>query len=125
MAEFNEVTRQWKRMCNKYFDGKNWVCNKACPMYVFEVCSKPTVKYPVPLEVGQDLAHEIDCVIMSWAADHPEPVYPTWWKYLCMIGVIPDELGDKTLGEMTVYSLMNTYIQSDIAQKLEIEPKEG
>jgi hypothetical protein len=60
---------------------------------------------------------------MSWAAEHPV-VYPTWWKYLCMIGVIPDELGDKTLGEMTVHSLMNTHIQSDIAEKLGIEPKE-
>ena len=63
--------------------------------------------------------------IMTWAAENPEMVYPTWWKYLCMIGVIPEHLGDKTLGEATVEGLMETHIQSDIAQKLGIELKEG
>ena len=120
MAEFQEVMRQWKRMCDKYFDGKNWVCSKTCPMYVFEVCSKPTVKYPVPLEIGQDLAHEIDCVIMSWAAEHPEPVYPTFREWLISIGVI---------GQMSTHSVIAdkldmTSIPANIAQKLGIEPKE-
>ena len=63
--------------------------------------------------------------ITKWAEEHPEPVYPTWWKYMCMIGVIPSELGDKTLGEATVYNLMNTRIQSDIAEKLGIKPEES
>lgn len=78
MAEFVQTMKNWQRMCDKYFDGKEWVCNKICPMYGFEVCSKPTAKYPVPLDMEQKMAHDIECVIMKWAAEHPEPVYPTW-----------------------------------------------
>lgn len=109
--EFQEVMRQWKRMCTQYTR-----CIE-CPM-------NSTQKCIIPMKNEWEMDFDVACeIIMSWAKEHPEPVYPTWWKYMCMIGVIPDELGDKTLGEMTVYNLMNTCIQSDIAQRLGIEPK--
>lgn len=114
MSEFQEVCKHLKRMCERY--GNN--CIK-CPLDDNDFCS---------LSAGDRTAEtykKAEEIIMSWAAEHPEPVYPTWWKYMCMIGVIPDELGDKTLGEITVYSLMNTHIQSDIAERLGIEPEEG
>jgi bifunctional DNA-binding transcriptional regulator/antitoxin component of YhaV-PrlF toxin-antitoxin module len=41
-----------------------------------------------------------------------------------MIGVIPNTLGDKTLGEVTVDRLMHISVPADIAEKLGIEPKE-
>ena len=125
--EFVEVMTQWRRMCNKYFDGKNWVCSKTCPMYVFEVCSKPTAKYPVPLEIGQDLAHEIDRVIMAWAEENPEPVYPTWLELAVQQGFKIEEGKQCTDEELLLILLMasvNTPIPSDIAEKLGIEPKE-
>ena len=110
MAEFRKVMEQWRRFCKSHsncgeceFDGK-------------DICGQAHLS-DVPYS-------DMELRIMSWAAEHPEPQYPTWWKYMCMIGVIPDELGDKTLGEMTVYSLMNTPIPADIAEKLGIEPKE-
>ena len=113
MAEFQEVARHWKRMCNKYW--RSTTCH-GCPIAEhersYEACSN--------IDVNVSIMEEI---VMKWAAEHPEPKYPTWWEYMCMIGVIPDELGDKTLGEMTVYSLMNTHIQSDTAQKLGLEPR--
>ena len=118
MAEygFAEVIRQWKRLCD-YMDA----------LYKDQCCEKCTLK---DYNCGGIFEMSAGCdwdgmalKIMAWAKENPEPVYPTWWKYLCMIGVIPDELGDKTLGEATVYSLMNTNIQSDIAEKLGIEPK--
>jgi hypothetical protein len=69
---------------------------------------------------------QVEGIIMAWAAEHPEPVYPTWWKYLCMINVIPDTpLGEKTFGEVVIERLMSLNIPDDIAQKLGIEPKEG
>lgn len=126
--EFVEVMRQWKRMCNKYFDGKNWVCNETCPMYSFEVCSKPTAKYPVPLEIGQDLAHEIDRVIMAWGSENPEPVYPTWLELAVQQGFKIEEGKQCTDEELLLILLMasvNTPIPADIAQKLGIEPKNG
>lgn len=113
MAEYVEVMKQKKRMCNSIL---------CCKCDIFHLsgedignCSQFILNNPSDAEK----------IIMSWAEKHPKPVYPTWWKYLCMIGVIPDELGDKTLGEMTVYSLMNTHIQNDVGQKLGIEPEEN
>ena len=117
MAEhsFQEMMRQYKRMCR----GK--ACSD-CDFYKFKTsisqqmaCLRFIKEYPV----------EAEALVMNWAAEHPEPVYPTWWEYMCMIGVIPDTLGDKTLGDVTVYRLMSIKIPADIAEKLGIEPKEG
>ena len=120
MTEFQEVMKEWKRMCAwckkhpvaGYCGGH---CKTGCGI------NKPYTA----LIMAADKPEEFEEHVMSWAAEHPEQVYPTWWKYMCMIGVIPDKLGDKTLGEMTVYSLMNTHIQSDLAQRLGLAPKEG
>ena len=123
MADFVQTMKDWKRMCNKYFDGKNLVCSKTCPMYAFEVCSKPTAKYPVPLEIGQDLAQKIDCVITAWAKDNLEPVYPSWWEYLHSIGVLYKEHtegGDET---EICWGYMMAPIPADKAKKLGLKPK--
>jgi hypothetical protein len=58
---------------------------------------------------------------MRWAAEHPEPVYPTWGEYLCNIGLI----GDCTESEDVLLRLFNNVIPANLAQKLGIEPKEG
>lgn len=110
MAEFQEVMRQWVR------------ARKAT-----KCCGEENNMLAVyPLEAYDDtLIANIEEHVMQWAARHPEPVYPTWWKYMCMIGVIPNTLGDKTLGEVTVDRLMHTEIPADLAEKLGIEPKEG
>lgn len=116
MAEFVQTMRDWQRMCDTIKS-----CDD-CPLqkedgWTYILCSEGGIS-----AVRPEIAEK---VIAKWAAKHPEPKYPTWWKYLCMIGVIPDELGDKTLGEMTVYRLMNTYMQSDTAQKLGVDREES
>jgi hypothetical protein len=67
---------------------------------------------------------ELEKALLSWAAEHPEPVYPTWVEYLVEIGVIPHKIRLKTAD-----ALMDTHmlkpIFADIAQKLGIKPKEG
>lgn len=111
MAEFQEVMRQWVR------------ARKATASSAEENVLLLSV---YTLEKYDDaLIANIEKNVMRWAAEHPEPVYPTWWDYLCMIGIIPDPLGDKTLGEVTVERLMRINISADIAEKLGIEPKEG
>lgn len=55
----------------------------------------------------------------QWAAEHPEPVYPTWFEYLYAISN-PDYFD---LTELYTW-MRHTPIPADIAQKLEIEPKE-
>lgn len=108
-------------MCTKNFNGKDWACNKTCPMYSFEVCSKPTDKYPTPLEIGDDLAHEIECVIMTWAAEHPEPVYPSVAEYLERLGIIIRRDGTMEADFFKANEPMN----ADVAKLLGLEPKEG
>ena len=68
MAEFSEVMRQWRRFCKSHnncggceFDGKG-ICGEA---------QLTDIPYA-----------DIELRIMSWAAEHPEPVYPTWYEYL-------------------------------------------
>lgn len=115
MAEYNDVIKQFKRMCKSITPVK---CTRGeCPMGCENIgqCRKVAFERPAKFEEQ----------VMSWAAEHPEPQYPTWWKYLCMIDVIPDTLGDKTLGEVTIERLMSLTIPADLAHKLGIEPKEG
>jgi hypothetical protein len=129
VAEFQEVMRQWNRMCNiidktKYFcsDGVN---GYICPMRNNGLCNKS-----VSCQTDSDWK-DGEKMIMSWAAEHPEPVYPSWIDWLMANGVIPDSNSAKHSMEsgvraatFYVTSKAFTPIPADIAQKLGIEPKE-
>jgi hypothetical protein len=118
MADFVQTMKDWRRMC--------MAMEKLRPDDSCDGC--PLEGYGCPAIYEEDSSHvdyaDVEKNVTAWAAEHPV-VYPTWWEYMFMIGVIPEELGDKTLGEMTIYSLMNTRIQSDIAEKLGLKPEEG
>lgn len=105
MAEFQEVMRQWARMC-----GANNYCS-ACRM------QKENLPYTLCSEGGirsvENLA-DAELVIMAWAAEHPEPVYPTWAEYLM-----------HTYQDVSYARILGETIPADIAEKLGIEPKEG
>ena len=79
MAEFSEVMRQLNRLCSHYQN-----CGESgCPM--FDECGN----------IGahcSDLKHSyrIEKTVMAWAAEHPEPQYPTWGEWLQSIGIILD-----------------------------------
>ena len=104
MAEFSEVMKQWRRFCKSHnhcgeceFDGKG-ICGEA---------HLTDIPYA-----------DIELRIMAWAAEHPEPVYPTWIDILKLYKVT-DETG------YTYLQSAYKPIPADIAQKLGIEPKEG
>jgi site-specific recombinase XerC len=61
-------------------------------------------------------------MIMKWAANHPEPVYPTWEEWLITQGVIKE---NPSGGVGYPMPKLFEHIPADIAQKLGIEPKEG
>lgn len=70
MAEFSEVMRQWGRYCKGYTENHNDDCD-GCPFKLNGSCNsyaKDNAQY----------AEQIEKHIMSWAAEHPEPVYPSW-----------------------------------------------
>lgn len=124
MADFVQTMKDWRRMCNACQPEKDirGVCG-CYPAGNYAPCAMKSMDKEAELAPDNLYFERLEKTIIGWAAEHPEPVYPTWWKYMCTIGVIPDNLGDKTLGDMTVYSLMNTRIQSDIAHKLDIDPE--
>lgn len=76
MAEFTEIMRQAKRLC----DAHDGVCSmRNCPLGGGgEVCC-------LALYLDGEDYNELERIIMDWAAEHPEPVYPSWeegWKQL-------------------------------------------
>lgn len=107
--EFQEVIRQKKRMC------QSTMC---CECDIYRLCGEDLFECQRFINNNPKKAEEI---IMSWAAEHPAQVYPTWGEYLCDIGLI----GDCTESEDVIFRLFNNVIPADIAQKLGIEPKEG
>lgn len=101
MAEFKEVMQQYNRM--------------------FEAC-KQGVSVPVEASYANAVKRPdfFEEVVMSWAAEHPEPVYPTWGEYLCDIGLIDVCMSEKEAIDRIFF---NT-ISPDTAGKLGVKPKE-
>lgn len=105
MAEFQDVMRQWVRARK--------ATASSCEENVLSV---------YPLETYDDaLIADIERNVMQWAADHLEPVYPTWWSWLINEGVI--EKGSTYTGAFD--QLKTKSIPADIAEKLGLKPKEG
>ena len=103
MAEFQEVMRQWKRMC-----GANSYCN-TCRM------QKENLPYTLCSEGGIRSVENIadaELTIMAWAKEHPEPKYPTWYEYLT--GLYKNGWD----------AIHREHIPDNIAEKLGLEPKE-
>ena len=103
MAEFQEVMKQWRRMCEK----NRIDCMRFCP-----ICANPTCGELA--EATDEDIRKAEDKVMAWAAEHQEPVYPTWAEYL--MHIYQDVSYARILGET---------IPADTAQKLGIEPKEG
>ena len=106
MAEFSEVIKQFKRMCN------NGHCATAtgCPMY-------PSCNIGQCRRIAFERPSDFEQRVMSWAAENPEPQYPTWYRWLIMmnaIGSVED-----------LFSDLQREIPAVIAQQLGIEPEEG
>lgn len=113
MAEFKEVINQWMRRCEACDENENVKCRiggRVCDAFY------KMRKHINPEFIEQD--------VMSWAAENPEPVYPTWGEWLMQFDVMG----------RTCQDMPNPYfakdkaaspIPADIAQKLGIEPKEG
>ena len=107
MAEFVQTMKDWIRMCGSFKS-----CSD-CPMmdadgWAHVLCSEGGIQSAKP-EIAEK-------VIASWAAEHPEPVYPTWFEWMKSIGVLHT---DQTL----CHRGLEKPIPADIAEKLGIEPK--
>ena len=109
MAEFQQMMKDWQRMCDSMQGGIGKCDN--CPLLKVLCQYKPNEK--VDFESAEQ-------IIEKWVKEHPI-VYPTWWSWLINEGVIPS---------LSTYKVAISYLKmhsipADIAQKLGIEPKEG
>ncbi len=114
MAEYSEVIKQFKRMCWYYSRDKG---QKSCPICT----SYPNCNIGQCRKIAFEQPSCFEDIVMAWAAEHPEPVYPTWKEYFAEL------YGSGVFGQplMAVGLLCEDHIPADIAQKLGIEPKEG
>ena len=71
MAEFVDVLRQFDRMCKANAGCFNCPLHK--PDGVSDECS---------IGAFVNDSERIEREVMKWAAENPEPVYPTWGEYL-------------------------------------------
>lgn len=115
MAEFTKVWNNWKRMCATIIgngDGSCVNCN---------LCSlECNVEYPKNQNYFDGKI--IEGIVLEWAAEHPEPVYPTWEEWLITQGVIKE---NPSGGVGWPAPKLFERIPADIAQKLGIDTKEG
>lgn len=115
MSDFVQTMKDWRRMC-KAIGG---ICCEGCKLNVYgNDC--------VAVYEGEMDYAKVEKAVTDWAAEHPEPVYPTWYEFMRENKIIPDVLEDcgdyyKTIGKW----LVKATIKHEIAQKLGIEPKEG
>lgn len=123
MAQFSEVMRKARRMCEAFRDGH---CSE-CPIGDIE-----------GLECGITPMADMDCAeverrVMQWAAAHTELAYPSWneWykknfptEYYDSKRICPMIFGDgkNCYRETDCDRCRNGLIPADIAEKLGIKP---
>jgi hypothetical protein len=127
MAEFTEVIKQAKRICNIY--GTDEVQYKGCPLNSHNGC----IFYD-GFECDDTYFIKIEKYVMDWAKENPEIVYPSWedaWKQIFPNGIdtpCPSEYDAKYGHDCLKLSCLNCKrrsIPAEVAEKLGIRPKEG
>lgn len=122
MAEFTEVMRQVKRMCDANVGEKCHECTLWRPET--ESCSL------YGDDDGVDYA-DIECRVMAWAAEHPAPRYPTWreWQH-SMFPDASEKMEPCSFASVDKFECAGLLceecreqpIPADIAEKLGIKP---
>lgn len=134
MAEFVEVMKQERRLCKHYDKIDAGMDCESCPLdYKNNRIGKSLCIY---LGKGGDeeTFKEIEKIVTEWAAEHPEPVYPSWqeaWKelfpYVTHIPCPELYFGVECCDHDDRYCVACKAkpIPAEIAEKLGIRPKEG
>ena len=123
MAEFTEVMRQAKRMCDATVSERCHECTLWRPET--ESCSL------YGDDDGVDYA-DMERRVMTWAAEHPEPRYPTWrewqnkmfdgWEFDINPCIFASHSRFNCKEVRTCWECANKPIPADIVEKLGIKP---
>jgi len=120
MTNFAQTMHDWQRMC-KYFDEHyHEDCCHICPI---QSCDAIWM-----MDDTTDWG-KIEKEINIWAAEHPEPKYPTWREYLKKMGLttpksvyFSDENGAGVRLEDGLAEKANQPIPAEIAAAIGLEP---
>lgn len=124
MAEFQEVMRQWRRMCDKH-----QCADKECSAVAYDLICPITIShngYPCDsgfVDCSPESMAQVEQIVMEWAAEHPEPVYQTWMEYINNEFTNSILLGTNKEYNTIIEFMKHTPIPADIADKLGIKPK--
>ena len=111
-ANFQDVMHNWKRMCKHYWNGDMDVdCSMECPLSRVWC---PLVDIAIK-DVSQIETDRLEPIVMAWAEDHPEPKYPTWYRWI----------SDINGGAVVDHAFLLQSIPADIAEKYSIAPLEN
>ena len=121
MAEFVQTMIDWRRMCKVYTtDDKS--CCYGCPVADFREHGCGAI---FEMEDSTDW-ERYEGAIREWAAEHPEPVYPTWAEWLESMHVVNPIVSPDANSQYLLKAWhYDSPIPADIAQKLGLQPKEG
>lgn len=118
MADFVQTMNDWRRMCQfmdkEYGNSSCDNCQLGGCSAVYEMC-------------GKENFANMERDISTWAAEHPEPEYQTWFEWLEDVGIVSKAKSEYSQIYDTVLPTLKMFepIPADIAEKLGIEPKEG
>ena len=121
MADFVQTMKDWRRMCKAQEAIEKTDPCRVCPLANNgnDCCG---IYEDNDGDDTRDYAH-IEGVVARWAAEHPEPVYPTWAQYFN--GITIGNGRKPFLTDIELLKVIDSPIPADIAEKLGIEPKEG
>ena len=126
MEQFVEVMKQARRLCAAHGS----ICTDSnCPLDNGEAC-----RLNIDLD-GEDY-NDLERIIMDWSAEHPEPVYPSWYEYqqqtfpglkscwICPLAVGAPCQCKSVTNAQACKKCRNSPIPAEIAEKLGIRPKD-
>lgn len=126
MAEFTEIVKQARRMCEYYSQREG--C-RGCQLSRVKTGRVSASLCKTITSINAQDAIEIERIVTEWAKEHPEPTYPSWedaWKSLFPNVVdtpCPNEcFGEECPGDMDCIKCVKRPMSKHVAEKLGIKP---
>lgn len=122
MAEFLQTMKDWRRMCNACQPEKDirGVCG-CYPAGNYAPCTMKSMNKEADLARDNRYFERLEKTITEWAAEHPEPVYPSVAEYLERLGITIRRDGTVEAD----FFKANEPMSADAAKLLGVEAKEN
>lgn len=125
MAEFAEIVKHARRLCEYY--SQNEGC-RGCPLSRDKTGGVSNSLCRTITSIDARDAIEIERIVTEWAKEHPEPAYPSWedgWKSLFPDADCPcpnDCFGEECPTDMGCTGCVKRPMSKYVAEKLGIKP---